>query len=368
MMKHQIDDYIVNFLAGTESPGDAQKLKEWLDADPAHRDELRQWLRIWDASEMVDDIGQYAPEKAYNQFMSRIKREISSKSIPKESRTEIIFRTVRRIAAVFVISFALGMLTHYYMAKPQPEETAYVENIVPLGSKSEIKLPDGSMVWLNAGSKLRYPTDYGKTNRDIFLEGEGYFKVAKHAGKPFTVHTALLDVKALGTEFNVKAYPEEGIVETTLITGKVSIDKIEKESATDPPVVLVPGQKYSMTVRPELTPEEILTPDAKATLAIAKPTIKQLAPTVANAEVSWKERNWRIESEELQSLSVKIERRYNVHIQVDDKLKNYRFSGTIKDESLEQVLNAMQLTAPILFRVDGKNVYLRVDPKKMKIE
>jgi hypothetical protein len=82
--------------------------------------------------------------------------------------------------------------------------------------------------------------------------------------------------------------------------------------------------------------------------------------------VSWKERNWRIETEELQSLAVKLERRYDVIINVEEQLKNYRFTGTIKDESLEQVLVAMQFSAPILFQVKGKNVDIYADTKKIK--
>ena len=369
-MDDKINDCILNFLAHKESLEDIKKLKEWLEFDPKHREELKQWLKVWDAAGMADDVERYRPNEAYQRFMFRLKRKTQSQSFAKNQNTSL-YNTIRRIAVVFAISFLLGIGSHYIWVKNQPVESFFVEHIVPLGSKSEINLPDGSTIWLNAGSKLRYPADYGKATRDIHLVGEGYFKVAKQVNKPFTVHTPLMKVRALGTEFNVKAYPEEAAATTMLIEGEVVID--EGETETDffsQPIVLKPGQIFSIKTQVEevLVGEDVKTAQQSVTESEIPPTInmvKQLEPTIVKAEVTWKEKNWRIESEELQNLLIKLERRYDVHIQVDDRLKNYRFSGTLMDESLEQVLYAMQLTAPILFRVDGKNVYIQIDPKKL---
>ncbi|MDH6303710.1 transmembrane sensor [Parabacteroides sp. PF5-5] len=364
-MNDLLNDSILNFLSRKESPEDIQKLREWLDADPAHREQLKQWLNVWDMAETLDNTEKYQPEDAYQRFIYRLEQDASLKADTSKihQSKKSYLSTLLRIAAVFIISFSLGTISHIYYSKSPAKATTYVENIIPLGSKSEIKLPDGSIVWLNAGSKLRYPTDYGKTSRDIFLEGEGYFKVAKQTDKPFTVHTAMMKVRALGTEFNVKAYPDERVAETMLINGKVVIDKGDKPSTIEKSVELKPGQKFSVAAYMDSKPEEET--DLQQEILTA-PVIKQLPAVVANAEVSWKERNWRIEREELQSLAVKLERRYDVKIQVDDLLKNYRYSGTLKDESLEQVLTAMQLSSPILFEVKGKNVQIYVDLKKMK--
>ena len=101
----------------------------------------------------------------------------------------------------------------------------YTEIKVPLGAISEIILPDSSQVMLNAGSTIRFRSDYNSNNRDIQLQGEGYFKVAKNENLPLIVNTGNLKIKAVGTEFNVKAYPDEGIIETTLVSGIVEISK-----------------------------------------------------------------------------------------------------------------------------------------------
>jgi ferric-dicitrate binding protein FerR (iron transport regulator) len=371
-MDHQINDYIVGFLSRKATAEDVQQLKTWLEADSAHRDELKEWFRAWDAAGIADNS--YSPEEAYRRFMFRLHRdEIPSGHSIRESRFGTTFRTIRRMAAVFAFGFMAGLMAWFFLSKHQqsqnrPVDIAFVESIVPLGAKSEIRLPDGTSVWLNAGSKLRYPTNYGATTRDIYLEGEGYFKVAKQPDKPFIVHTPMMNVKALGTEFNVKAYPNDKTIEATLVTGEILVDKGEKDSAVDRPVILKPGQKFSISLQATTTHAEPSQPVAEKLATDRKPLtlLKQLPPAVADAEVSWKERNWRIETEELQSLAIKLERRYDVVIKIADRLKSYRFSGTLKDESLEQVLTAMRFSAPILFSIKGKEVNIYVDEKKLK--
>jgi len=345
-MNHQIEDYIINFLARKESPEDVHKLQEWLAADPLRRDELKQWLAVWDAATVMDMDEKISPEKAYQRFMFRIGAE--EKETPAKVIRADIFRTILRIAAIFAISFSLGIFSHYYWERNQQGEFALIENIVPPGSKSEIKLPDGSTVLLNAGSTLRYPANFGKKRRDVYLEGEGYFTVAKQTARPFTVHTAWAKIKDLGTEFNVKSYPDENVMETILISGELSVENSDSFSAIERPILLKPGQKLTLTAEPDTQPVVVVT---------------QLEPDMAEAEVSWKERDWRIERVPLQDLAVRLERRYDVRIHVDDQLKSHSFTGPIPDVSLEQVLNIIRLSAPILYHIDGKDVYISVDPE-----
>ena len=348
-MNYPIEDFIINFLARKESPEDVQKLKEWLAADPVRRDELKQWLAAWDSVGMMDATDQIDIKKAYQRFLFRVGAETAPKTSSKRISTNKIFITISRIAAIFVIGFSLGMLFHLYLRNNQQEQVAFIENIVPLGSKSEIKMPDGTTAWLNAGSTLRYPTDYGKTQRNVYLAGEGYFKVTQQTEKPFTVHTTLAIITTLGTEFGVKAYPEENVLETTLIEGELAVEHSGASDAFDR-VLLKTGQKLSVTVT-DHQPEAMVT---------------QLDRDMAEAHVSWKETNWRIESETLQHLAVKLERRYNVRITVDDRLKDIRFSTTLSDESLEQVLRYIQISIPILFYIDGKNVDIQSDMERME--
>ena len=344
-MNYPVEDFIVSFLARKETPEDVQKLKEWLAADPSHREELKQWLVTWDTVGMLDAAEKISAGKAYHRFMFRMNAEKSTKGI----RKNVVFTTISRIAAIFVISFSLGMLLYYWTIK-QPEQIAFIEKMVPAGSKSEFQMPDGSTIWLNAGSSMRYPANYGKNKRDIYLQGEGYFKVTQQARKPFTVYTALANITVSGTEFNVKAYPDEDMVETTLIRGELTVENGEAVGAFER-TVLNPGQKLTVTVSDDALPVLLVT---------------QLDPDIAEAEVSWKERFWRLESVPLQDLAVKLERRYDVRIQIDEQLKTHSFSGTFEDETLEQVLQIIQTSAPIpiQYHIDGKNVVIRVDGER----
>jgi len=327
-MDYTVDDYIIHFLARKETPEDVQKLKEWLAADPAHRSELKQWLATWDAATMMGTDNLFSPEKAYQRFMFRMKAETASKTVKKHRRIDTVFSTISRIAAIFVISFSLGIISHFFWSQNQPEQIAFIENVVPLGSKSEMRLPDGSIISLNSGSTLRYPSNYGKSKRDIYLEGEGYFKITRQAKIPFTVQTPMANITALGTEFNVKAYPDENMVETTLIKGEIAVEKGIAISDFDR-TVLQPGQKLTVFGSEQ------------------EPVLVQLDADFAQAEVSWKEQRWRSEKVKLQDLVVKLERRYNVSITVDDLSKNLHFTGTFEDETLEQVLNIIQISIPV---------------------
>lgn len=362
-MDNSIEDYILHFLSRQASEEDIRKLKKWLDKDVRNKTLLKEWFQLWDAVDMMENMRKYSLDEAYQKFLIRLKKEEEEKKIKLSPPFIRTLYKMGNIAAIFILSFSLGVASFYFYTRIQAKENiAYVENVIPLGSKSEIKLPDGSIVMVNAGSKLRYSTNFGETSRDIFLEGEGYFKVAKDEKLTFVVHTSSMNIRALGTEFNVKAYPEEEVVETTLISGEVAIENIMASSSIKKPVLLKPGQKYSVNQDRVQKNHSSL---SQANIP-SKPHIKQLTPDIANAEVSWKEKDWRIEKEKLRSLVVKLERRYDVHIKVDEKLLDYHFTSTLKDESLEQVLRAMQSTAPILYAVKGKSVTILPDPSKMQ--
>ena len=139
--------------------------------------------------------------------------------------------TFVRIAAIILVSFGLGFVANYIIDNRKTVSmAAFQEVVAPLGSQTQVLLPDQSVVVLNAGSKIRYYSNFGVKNREIWLQGEGYFTVAKNREKSFIVRAGSLVIKALGTQFNVKAYPTENTIETALVEGKVKIERIK----TDP--------------------------------------------------------------------------------------------------------------------------------------
>ena len=183
-----------------------------------HREEISQWIiNNWDAAQF-DDV-----EISYD----KLKHKIGEYKDQKRLGYAIYHRVVnfsyyyQRIAAVLLIPLILG-ISLYLFYSPSGEENFYTAE-APLGQKAKVELPDGSTVWLNSGSNIRYSSNFNKKNRTIDLKGEAFFEVKKNTGKPFFVHTPFLDVKVTGTRFNVNAYDDEAFIETSLIEGKVNI-------------------------------------------------------------------------------------------------------------------------------------------------
>jgi ferric-dicitrate binding protein FerR (iron transport regulator) len=190
------------------------------------------------------------------------------------------------------------------------------ELVVPYGSKSILTLPDGTKLWVNSGSKLSYQSDFAKSNRNIYLEGEAYFEVAKNKKLPFIVHTGNVHIRALGTAFNVKAYPEEKKIETTLVHGLLKIDK----KGLKEPIILNPKQKVIIMEEDRMPLAET---KVSSTKQEHKPMPKSAAPIPAKIllsassntgkEICWTQNKLIFEKEPLESLTVMLSRRYNVH-------------------------------------------------------
>ena len=360
------EDLIIQYLSDTISGSNLLLLNEWLKIQPENKHYFEQTREIWLSSKVVLNAKGFDAKKGYQQFLTYI-RKTSDTDINNTRKT--FFLSLSRVAAVVLIAFGLGVLTDNILGRLQGKSNliSQQEIIVPLGSKSKIKLPDGTTVTLNAGSKLTYKTNFGKKNREVWLEGEGYFSVAKDKKRTFIVKTGYLDIKALGTEFNVKAYPNEKSIQTTLVEGSIKIEKNFRGSdkeLKDNSVILKPKEKYTFLIDSEkdvfAKVEDETGKTGKENTKMGKITpkgsiiYKNIDPI---PDISWKEHRWVISEEKLGDLAIKLERRYDVNINfANEYLKTFRFTGTLQDESIEQVLKVISLSSPIVFDIDGKQV------------
>lgn len=204
-------------LGGTLSAFELRELK-MIFADNIHREEISQWLtNNWDAAQF-DDI-----EISYDKLKQKIDEYEDQKKFGYTLYHQLVnfSHYYQRIAAILFIPLILG-ISLYLFYSPLGDENFYTAE-APLGQKAKVELPDGSTVWLNSGSNIRYSSNFNKKNRTIDLTGEAFFEVKKNTGKPFFVHTPFLDVKVTGTSFNVNAYDDEAFIETSLIEGKVNV-------------------------------------------------------------------------------------------------------------------------------------------------
>ncbi len=198
----------------------------------------------------------------------------------------------------------------------------------PAGGKYQINLPDGSTVWLNASSSLRFPALFAGNTREVELTGEAYFDVAKNKNKPFKVRTKDQIVEVLGTQFNINSYSDEGEIKTTLIEGSVKI--IYKDKV----VLLGPGQQF-------------------------QPSNLNVKVVEADTEevVAWKNGYFLFKNEDIRSIMRKVSRWYNVEVSYAGDIPSVGFGGNIsRSKDIEEVLNALQLTNAVHFKVEGRRV------------
>ncbi|MEC3880585.1 FecR family protein [Parapedobacter sp. 10938] len=356
---NHIELLAVKYLNGTISRVEYQELTAWVDLSAANRRAFDQLREIWLAAN-ADQRVRFDSEAAFERFERAISEP--SYALPSRVRPKSIALSYRWAAAVVIFALLTG-IAFYYVGQVgiYTEATvSYQEIIVPNGSRSKIRLPDSSLITVNAGTTVRYNTDFGEAHRNIWLDGEAYFVVEK-SQMPFIVHSGTVQIKAVGTEFNVRAYSSEGQVETTLISGKVLVRDTSGLSDLPEEVALLPNQKLIVAKR-DVSPDDeeaFAASTVGGTSQVSKPArniIKQEHIDPA-PNVSWKDEEWVIYRESLGDLSVKLERRYNVQIIfVDNHLKSFRYNGTLPDEPLEQVLKMMSMVSPIRYTVTGKTV------------
>lgn len=295
----------------------------------------------------------------YERIFKTIRKNIEEQQ-SKTRSLNVRFNWIR-VAALIVIAFILGSTLSYFLITPKvnPSES-FCEVSAPLGSTSEIVLPDSSRVWLNAGSKLRYSTSFNQKDRLLYLEGEGYFKVAKNKLLPFVVDAFGFEVKAVGTEFNVKAYQEDAIIETTMVEGKVTLQHSSEDILDG--VYLTPNQKATFYKKEEYVTVEVLKKieEKKEELNYIPEHRLVIAPRIdPKSIVSWKENRLIIEREQLGDLAEKLSRKYNFNFEFrSEDIKQIKFTGTLEDETLQQVMNAIKITSPIDYEIVGKTVII----------
>ncbi len=348
-------DKIIDYLNGNMSDSRQADFENWLNEDEANRKFFNEYKDVWQAS-LLYKKDMFRPEEAYRKINSKIKNTRAAARL-----------LIYKIAAAIVIGFFIGGLSTYFIQTriKLNNNITYHKISVPLGAKSRINLPDGSQIWLNAGSKLKYSNMFNVSNREVILEGEGYFIVSENEKLTFTVNAADLSIKAVGTIFNVKAYPDENTVKTVLIEGKVNIQK-QMAKRNSKGIVLLPNQSatyYKSDAKihiTETTDNNIKADGHKRTLSGKKGRIYLAKEVDSEIYTSWKDEYWIFKSEPLAELAKKIERRYNVTISFEsENLKNYKFSGSFKDETLEQVLNAIKLSSPVTYSINGRNIIFK---------
>lgn len=228
-----------------------------------------------------------------------------------------------------ILNEGKGLLV--YAAKgPSGPAPLYNKIAVPRGGQYQLKLPDGTVVWLNSASSLRFPTQFSGKERSVELNGEAYFEVAKNKEMPFKVHVRDMEVRVLGTHFNVMAYDDEENINTTLLEGSVKVSNAMRTA------VIRPGQQASLKKSSGvLGVEEVNTVEA----------------------IAWKNGNFLFADEDIETIMRRISRWYNVEVEYKGNLSDKNFAGSIsRYENVSEVLKMLELTGTIHFKVEGRRI------------
>ncbi|HET7115218.1 MAG TPA: FecR domain-containing protein [Hanamia sp.] len=226
---------------------------------------------------------------------------------------------------------------------------------LPYGAPLKKILPDSSVVWLNAGSHIRYDDNFMQKNREVYLDGEAYFSVKHDERHPFIVHAGNITIHDLGTKFNVQAYPDENKIEATLISGKIMV-KIDGKP--DQSIILMPDEK--LTIKNEKFQLSNKNIEARKELGFEVEQVVKIPSIASIPEVAWVEDKLVFENEPFEELVKRMERRYNVQIIFRDiSLSKERLSGIFENESIQKAMELLQMTTPFHYQIRGNVVYLK---------
>ena len=329
--KH-IDELIANYLTEGLDKNALDELKTWIAASAENQQYFIRQREIWFSAVSREAASVYDKDKAFENFRNRVE---SQKEIQSTSRRGFSLSALWRYAAVVAIIIAVGCISYWQGEVNVKDTFADISVEAPLGSKTKLYLPDGTLVWLNAGSRMTYSQGFGVDNRKVELEGEGYFEVKRNEKIPFFVKTKDLQLQVLGTKFNFRDYPEDHEVVVSLLEGKVGLNNLLREEK-----------------------EAVLSPDERAVLNKANGLLTVESVTASNAS-QWTDGYLFFDEELLPDIAKELERSYNVKIHIaNDSLKTFRFYGNFvrREQNIQEVLEALASTEKMQYKIEERTI------------
>ncbi|MDL2244706.1 FecR family protein [Parabacteroides sp. OttesenSCG-928-J18] len=325
-----MDSIIIKYLNGEASEEEKQTLYAWIKEKEENNHYFSNVRDLWITSNTLLSSKKEGDSK-FPAFREKVLKMDHSRR-QKNTRLAMI-----RWSAAAVILLICSLSTYFWGKKEVNEPNHIMEQAVTMNqtvignTKQAINLPDGSVVWLNANSRLSFPETFSSEERRVKLEGEGYFEVTHNQEAPFFVETDHMVIKVLGTTFDVHSYTNRSISETVLLSGKVEV-----HLSTGKPITLFPNQKISYHKETEdYTLEEV----------------------DASEYAIWTNEKLIMASEELGTIFRKLERWYDIRILYDETIPVHaKYSLTIRDESKEEMLRSLSIIAPISYQINKDTI------------
>lgn len=326
-----------------------ERIEAWAKSHPENRKKLEQFRHIWNTTAYREEFarGLFDAEEEWDELQARLAKEGAfqgtSRSEPgdyqfRRSALHSMSRKVARFAAVFLIAGLVGLLAYqnWYQPEPKAKEPVLREVNTANAQRANLTLGDGTKVMLNAGSRIRFPNQFEADHREVFLEGEAYFEVARNPDKPFVIHAGETVTRVLGTRFTVRSYPEDQQVRVVVEEGRVSFGLAKSNN-----------------------------PSAKAIL-----TANELGRYHANGSeietaivedlqlyLGWREGYLKFRQKPMGKVAYALEHRYGVKVAFEDpRIKKKTLTAFLKSRSIRNVLDVIAMSLDINYKLENDKV------------
>jgi ferric-dicitrate binding protein FerR (iron transport regulator) len=333
------DTLLLAYVRGTLSGTDRVEVEQWIAQSPENRNMAEQVAALYHAQRTKERIEKRDSEAALEKVQRIKQRQVR----------RFYLRQAAAVAAGSALLLSIAFKTYLYN-KQEVAETQYVTVQTNAGMRTDLSLPDGTLVHLNSASKLTYPIPYDPRERKVMLEGEGYFDVKSDPEHPFIVSVAddRMRIKVLGTRFNINAYPNEEEVYTTLVEGAVllqytdaALNTMERRLETKDEAL------YNLSLRHIVIDEKPLRPNEKATYNFAAKKITVREVNTAN-EYAWKDGKLIFKNTPMPEVLSRLSNFYNAKfIVIDSVINTYPFTGTFDNKQFFQILDYFRHTSKI---------------------
>lgn len=348
-MSERFFEIVIKDLAGDSTPEEGQELQHIMSEDAVFARQYELFRMYW-AQNHHDHIDS-------RRLFSNVQTRISE--LEKEAGTPVIeplmtpVRGKGRLVWMSGVAAAVALLitagAYYYTSLHEPLVAKHTSK----GEKSTFMMEDGTRVTLNADSKLEYAANFPQESREVYLTGEAFFDVHSDAQKPFIIHTNKMDIKVLGTAFNVKSYPNETSTEATLLKGAIEVTVADNPSEK---IILKPSQKlvvnnYDSTKKRSVALKDVVP-------ALTTMTYFQQKDTVI-METSWLQNKLVFQDEDFETLARRMERWYNISIRFNKTgMKQLRFTGILEGETVAEAFSALHLTEDFKYRIEDSTIVI----------
>jgi len=334
---------LVRYITKQANDAETNEVKRWISLHPENEQYFVELYEAWQKmlyikAENIDE------EKAYQLFLTKI--------TPQKQRT-ISYRWAK-IAASLLLLILSSILILRHRSSPAPEK---VQVIAQNGSVKKLSLIDGTIVWLNAGSIIKYDDGFDKTNRTVYLEGEAFFEIGPNPKNiPFLVKTKNYTIRDIGTKFNLKAYPGDPFFETTVVKGEIAVEGNSENNPNEVNRIYVkPQQVLKIYYHPEKE-------DSKDIVKVANSYNEVRVSQVDSAKMQiydgWKDNLLIFDGITLNEIARVLERRYDVKITIGNhELQNIKYSGSFKSvPEIGKVLQIIKQNTPIDYTIEGQKI------------